>query len=204
MATYVVSIERYSRLSQGDKVANLVLPDASYSLEELMVELKRPGVYLLEIPSLESIILRKFIEEVMPQKEISEETLKRVVLNARDYFYLTEDERRTKNISLEEVLADRKASCFETAVSLHALFQQVGIESDLAMGTRGIKEQRYHAWVEVVYNGKRYIADPANIDRNKVVFEEKEKTPFNYHNGFHVLLRDSKRYNFAQEVIAVV
>ena len=204
MATYVVSIERYSRLSQGDKVANLVLPDASYSLEELMVELKRPGVYLLEIPSLESIILRKFIEEVMPQKEISEETLKRVVLNARDYFYLTEDERRTKNISLEEVLVDRKASCFETAVSLHALFQQVGIESYLAMGTRGIKEQRYHAWVEVVYNGKRYIADPANIDRNRVVFEEKGKTPFNYHNGFHILLRDSKRYNFAQEVIAVV
>ncbi|MGC9037792.1 MAG: transglutaminase-like domain-containing protein [Candidatus Micrarchaeia archaeon] len=204
MATYAVLIKQYSKLNQGDKVANLVLPSNSYNLEGIVAELKRPGVYLLEMPSFESKILREFIEKVMPQKEISEETLKKLVLNVRDYFNLTEDERRTKNISLDEVLVERKASCFETAVSLHALFQQIGIDSYLTMGTRGINEQSYHAWVEVTYNGKRYIADPANIDRNKVVFEEKGKTPFIYSNLFHILLRDSKSLNFAQEVTAVV
>lgn len=65
-------------------------------------------------------------------------------------------------ISLGIFIAERTGCCRHQASALQLLYQEWGLESRLTRGTIKIKgKDLRHAWVEVLVNGKWYVADPA-------------------------------------------
>lgn len=65
-------------------------------------------------------------------------------------------------ISLGIFIAERTGCCRHQASALQLLYQEWGLESRLTRGTINIKgKDLRHAWVEVLVNGKWYVADPA-------------------------------------------